>query len=78
MNFFDWLKEHFQDSPRQVTGAVAGFLCALIFIVIGFWNFILIILITLLGLAIGRLSENNWDASSLFRGTSSRRDRDDG
>jgi len=80
MNFFDWINKCLHNSPKQTIGGIIGFLCALIFIVIGFWNFILIILITLLGLVIGRLAGNNWDISSLFRSSSARQgqDRDDG
>lgn len=77
MNFFDWLDKCLRKSPKQTIGGIIGFLCAIIFIVIGIWKFILIILVTLLGLAIGRLAGNNWDVSSLFRGSRGR-DRDDG
>jgi len=76
MNIFDWLTKNLHDSPKQTIGGVIGFFIALIFIVIGFWNFILIVLITLIGLTIGRLAGNNWDISSSFRSSSANRGRD--
>jgi len=69
------LRERFQASPGQIVGAAAGFLCAIFFIVIGFWNFILILFFTLLGLAIGCLAESGWDfAACLARLRGKKRD----
>ena len=61
MSIFAWFQKLFQDSPRQVIGAVCGFLFAIFVLVIGFWNSILILFLTFFGLAIGYLAENGWN-----------------
>ena len=73
MSIFAWLQKTFQESPRQVLGAACGFLCAIFFLAIGFWNSILVLFLTLLGLAIGFLAENDWNIPACLRRLRERR-----
>ena len=73
MDLIAWLQKTYKDSPRQFAGAACGFLCAIFFIVIGFWNSILILLLTFLGLAIGFLAENGWKPAACIERIRGRR-----
>jgi uncharacterized membrane protein len=67
VSIFVWFQKLFQNSPRQVVGAACGFLCAVFVLVIGFWNSVLILFLTLLGLAIGCLMESGWNVAACLR-----------
>lgn len=69
--FSDWIKKKFDESPAQMTGALTGFVCAILMIGIGFWNTILVVFLTAAGFSLGCLVEHGGDIHSClekFRG----------
>ncbi len=59
--FGEWIKKIFDESPAQMAGALAGFVCAILVITIGFWNTILVVFLTLAGFVVGCLIEHGGD-----------------
>ena len=70
-DFGSWVKKILDQPPARIAGALAGFVCGLLFILIGFWNTVLILFLTLAGLLAGMLVENGGSIGAVidhFRG----------
>jgi uncharacterized membrane protein len=55
---FDRIKKMSNESSAQMMGALAGFVCAILVITIGFGNTLLVIVLTAGGFLVGCLLEN--------------------
>ena len=62
--FGEWIKNVFDESPAQMAGAVAGFVCAILVITIGFWNTMLVVFFTLAGIFGGCLLKHGGDVKA--------------
>ena len=66
LKYIKWVIEKFHEKPWEMTGAVVGFLVAILFLVAPFWKVLFVIVLTVIGYWAGKIFGQKRDLLKKF------------